>query len=229
MPSDRSADHPELVRNTTSSDEGPHRVLAGRPFRAGHFSTMLPVHTPTHSRPILKTFPAITPRSFEDQPAGVAGQDSWAVAFRIDRTITIGRATRRARRPGPAAARRLPWAPPVPFLNGLGSDRSAARNQYLFASVGGRQIGVAQRPTVGEVGSQPTTRQPLINAMCVGILRRSSSKPRRRRGQLLLAVGSRTGRDGIRSMFAKNHTRRRPQVRVESFTEARRGRCRTHV
>jgi phosphoribosylformylglycinamidine synthase len=125
-------------------------------------------------------------------------------------------------------------ARPVALLNALRfGPLEDARNRYLFAGavkgVGdyGNCVGV---PTLGgEVSfAECYSGNPLVNAMAVGILRADDLITARAHGvgNLLLAVGARTGRDGIHgASFASEDLTaeseaRRPQVQVgDPFTE----------
>src|SRR5436309_14499066 len=126
-------------------------------------------------------------------------------------------------------------ARPVALLNSLrfGPLDHPPRNRYLFAgvvkSVGdyGNCVGV---PTLGgEVDFGPSySGNPLVNAMCVGLLKERNliKAAAHGVGNVLLVVGSRTGRDGIHgASFASEELtleseRRRPQVQVgDPFTE----------
>jgi phosphoribosylformylglycinamidine synthase subunit PurL len=108
-----------------------------------------------------------------------------------------------------------------------------ARNRYLFAGVVrgigdyGNCVGV---PTLGgEVDFLPGySGNPLVNAMCVGILRESEliTASAHGVGNVLLAVGASTGRDGIHGAsfaseeLSREREKRRPQVQVgDPFTE----------
>jgi phosphoribosylformylglycinamidine synthase len=125
-------------------------------------------------------------------------------------------------------------ARPVALLNSLRfGPLNDARNRYLFAGavrgIGdyGNCVGV---PTLGgEVDFAPSySGNPLVNAMCVGLLKEQDvmRAAARGAGNVLLVVGSRTGRDGIHgASFASEELtseseRRRPQVQVgDPFTE----------
>src|SRR5438309_3195008 len=125
-------------------------------------------------------------------------------------------------------------ARPVAVLNSLRFGRlDEARNRYLFAGVVkgvgdyGNCVGV---PTLGgEVDFGPSYGgNPLVNAMCVGLLKERDliKAAAHGVGNVLLVVGSRTGRDGIHgASFAseeltRESERRRPQVQVgDPFTE----------
>jgi phosphoribosylformylglycinamidine synthase len=125
-------------------------------------------------------------------------------------------------------------ARPVALLNSLRfGPLDHPRNRYLFGGVVrgvgdyGNCVGV---PTLGgEVGFAPGyTGNPLVNAMCVGLLREADLMRARAHGvgNVLLAVGSRTGRDGIHGAsfaseeLSEKSDARRPQVQVgDPFTE----------
>src|SRR5688572_13111529 len=96
-------------------------------------------------------------------------------------------------------------ARPVALLNSLRfGPLEDARNRYLFAGVVrgigdyGNCVGV---PTLGgEVDfASGYSGNPLVNAMCVGVLKEKDliKAAAHGVGNVLLAVGSRTGRDGI--------------------------------
>ncbi|MEX2246694.1 MAG: phosphoribosylformylglycinamidine synthase subunit PurL [Dehalococcoidia bacterium] len=121
-------------------------------------------------------------------------------------------------------------APPVPpqgDLRDRTTPEAAARNHYLFGGVVagiagyGNCLGI---PTVGgEVSFSPAySGNPLVNAMCVGVARIDQLVRARADGpgNLLLLVGSDTGRDGIHgATFASvelddSSEERRPAVQV---------------
>ncbi|MGI8509172.1 MAG: phosphoribosylformylglycinamidine synthase subunit PurL [Gemmatimonadaceae bacterium] len=125
-------------------------------------------------------------------------------------------------------------ARPIAMLNSLrfGSLESA-RNRYLFAGVVkgvgdyGNCVGV---PTVaGEIVFDPAyDGNPLVNAMCVGVLREEEIIRAKAEGigNPILCVGARTGRDGIHgASFASEDLSaaseaKRPRVQVgDPFTE----------
>ena len=96
-------------------------------------------------------------------------------------------------------------ARPIAMLNSLRfGSLDSARNRYLFAGVVrgigdyGNCIGV---PTVaGEIVFDPAyDGNPLVNAMCVGMLREDELILAKAQGvgNSILCVGARTGRDGI--------------------------------
>jgi phosphoribosylformylglycinamidine synthase II len=125
-------------------------------------------------------------------------------------------------------------ARPVALLNSLRfGPLDYPRNRYLFAGVVrgvgdyGNCVGV---PTLGgEVNFAPGyTGNPLVNAMCVGLLRERDliRAAAHGVGNVLLSVGARTGRDGIHGAsfaseeLSEKSEARRPQVQVgDPFTE----------
>ncbi len=125
-------------------------------------------------------------------------------------------------------------ARPVAVLNSLRlGPLDDARNRYLFGGIVkgvgdyGNCVGV---PTLGgEVAFAPGySGNPLVNAMCVGLLREEDLTRARAQGvgNILLAMGASTGRDGIHgASFASEELstkseQRRPQVQVgDPFTE----------
>ena len=125
-------------------------------------------------------------------------------------------------------------ARPVAMLNSLRfGSLDEARNRYLFAGVVkgigdyGNCVGV---PVLGgEVDFAPGyTGNPLVNAMCVGLLKEKDliRAAAHGVGNVLITMGSSTGRDGIHGasfaseeLTAKSEARR-PQVQVgDPFTE----------
>ncbi len=127
-------------------------------------------------------------------------------------------------------------ARPVASLNSLrfgtiGGDREAAetvsRNRYLFEHVVagiagyGNCVGV---PTVaGEVAFHPRySGNPLVNAMCVGVLRKDAAATAAARGvgNPVVYLGSATGKDGIHgATFAsdalgEDNDAKRPNVQI---------------
>ena len=157
---------------------------------------------------------------------------------RSSRTTTPPPSSRtRARPPGVGGILRDVFtmgARPVAVLNSLRfGPLDQARNRYLFGGVVrgvgdyGNCVGV---PTLGgEVGFAPGyTGNPLVNAMCVGLLREEDLMRASAHGvgNVLLAVGARTGRDGIHGAsfaseeLSEKSEARRPQVQVgDPFTE----------
>lgn len=125
-------------------------------------------------------------------------------------------------------------ARPIAMLNSLRfGSLDSARNRYLFAGVVkgvgdyGNCVGV---PTVaGEIVFDPAyDGNPLVNAMCVGMLREEELILAKAEGigNPILCVGARTGRDGIHgASFASEDLSeaseaKRPRVQVgDPFTE----------
>ncbi len=238
---------PELVREHGVNDTEMARIRAmlGRDptfAELGIFSALWSEHCSyKHSRPILKRFPTSGNRVIQGpgENAGVLRLDEgWAVAFKIEShnhpsavEPYQGAAT------GAGGILRDVFtmgARPVALLNSLRfGPLTEPRNRYLFAGVVrgigdyGNCVGV---PTVGgEVNFAPSySGNPLVNAMCVGVLRESDLMRAAATGvgNVLLAVGARTGRDGIHGAsfaseeLSEESEARRPQVQVgDPFTE----------
>jgi len=238
---------PQLVRehNLTDAEYGRITALLGRTptfAELGVFSALWSEHCSyKHSRPILKTFPTAGPQVVQGpgENAGVLRlPGGWAVAFKIESHNHPS-----AVEPYQGAATGVGGilrdvftmgARPVAVLNSLRfGSLDDARNRYLCAGVVkgvgdyGNCVGV---PTLGgEVDFGPGYGgNPLVNAMCVGLLRERDliTAAAHGVGNILLVVGSRTGRDGIHgaSFASEELTReseqRRPQVQVgDPFTE----------
>src|SRR3989454_8487646 len=208
----------------------------------GVFSALWSEHCSyKHSKPVLKTFPTAGPQVVQGpgENAGVLRlPGGWAVAFKIESHNHPS-----AVEPYQGAATGVGGilrdvftmgARPVALLNSLRfGPLDEARNRYLCAGavrgVGdyGNCVGV---PTLGgEVDFGPGySGNPLVNAMCVGLLREQDliTAAAHGVGNVLLVLGSRTGRDGIHgAAFASEELtheseRRRPQVQVgDPFTE----------
>src|SRR5256885_303588 len=238
---------PQLVRDHHLTDEEYRRIeaLLGRAptfAELGVFSALWSEHCSyKHSRPVLKTFPTAGPQVVQGpgENAGVLRlPDGWAVAFKIEsHTHPSAVEPYQGAATGVGGILRDVFtmgARPVALLNSLRFGSLAeARNRYLVTGVVrgigdyGNCVGV---PTVGgEVDFGPGyTGNPLVNAMCVGVLRERDLMKAVARGvgNVLLVVGSRTGRDGIHgASFASEELtheseRRRPQVQVgDPFTE----------
>src|SRR6185503_1305530 len=125
-------------------------------------------------------------------------------------------------------------ARPIAMLNSLRfGSLDEARVRYLFAGVVkgigdyGNCVGI---PTVaGEIAFDAAYEgNPLVNAMCVGVLREEELMLAVAQGvgNPIIAVGARTGRDGIHGAsfastdLSKESEERRPQVQVgDPFTE----------
>ncbi|MGH7508044.1 MAG: phosphoribosylformylglycinamidine synthase subunit PurL [Gemmatimonadales bacterium] len=208
----------------------------------GVFSALWSEHCSyKHSRPVLKTFPTTGPHVLQGpgENAGVLRlPGGWAVAFKIESHNHPS-----AVEPYQGAATGVGGilrdvftmgARPVALLNSLRfGPLDHPRNRYLFAGVVrgvgdyGNCVGV---PTLGgEVNFAPGyTGNPLVNAMCVGLLRERDliRAAAQGVGNVLLCVGSRTGRDGIHGAsfaseeLSEKSEARRPQVQVgDPFTE----------
>ena len=194
-----------------------------------------------HSRPLLRTLPTTAPYVLQGpgENAGVITVgDGWAVAFKIESHNHPS-----AVEPYQGAATGVGGilrdvftmgARPIAMLNALRfGSLDDARVRYLFAGVVrgigdyGNCVGV---PTVaGEVVFDAAyTGNPLVNAMCVGVLRETELIRARAEGvgNPIIAVGARTGRDGIHgASFASEDLSaatdaKRPRVQVgDPFTE----------
>ena len=194
-----------------------------------------------HSRPLLRTLP--TQASWVLQGPGenagvVAVGDGLAVAFKIESHNHPS-----AVEPYQGAATGVGGilrdvftmgARPIAMLNSLRfGPLDSPRVRHLFAGVVkgvgdyGNCVGV---PTVaGEVAFDPAYEgNPLVNAMCVGLLREDEliRAVAQGVGNPILAVGARTGRDGIHgASFASEDLSaateaKRPRVQVgDPFTE----------
>jgi phosphoribosylformylglycinamidine synthase II len=238
---------PEVVREHNLNELEYERMLEllGRKptlTELGVFSALWSEHCSyKHSKPILRTLPTTGPQVVQGpgENAGVLRlPDGWAVAFKIESHNHPS-----AVEPYQGAATGVGGilrdvftmgARPVALLNSLRfGPLDQPRNRYLFAGVVrgvgdyGNCVGV---PTLGgEVGFAPGyTGNPLVNTMCVGLLRESDliRAAAEGVGNVLLAVGSRTGRDGIHGAsfaseeLSEKSEARRPQVQVgDPFTE----------
>ncbi|HYF39410.1 MAG TPA: phosphoribosylformylglycinamidine synthase subunit PurL, partial [Gemmatimonadales bacterium] len=239
---------PEIVREHNLNELEYSRIvdMLGRTptfTELGVFSALWSEHCSyKHSKPILKAFPTAGPQVIQGpgENAGVLRLPSgWAVAFKIESHNHPS-----AVEPYQGAATGVGGilrdvftmgARPVALLNSLrfGPLDHPPRNRYLFAGVVrgigdyGNCVGV---PTLGgEVGFAPGyTGNPLVNAMCVGLLRERDliRAAAQGVGNVLLAVGARTGRDGIHGAsfaseeLSEKSESRRPQVQVgDPFTE----------
>jgi phosphoribosylformylglycinamidine synthase len=237
---------PEVVREHNLTESEYERILEmlGRTptlTELGVFSALWSEHCSyKHSKPVLRTFPTTGPQVVQGpgENAGVLRlPDGWAVAFKVESHNHPS-----AVEPYQGAATGVGGilrdvftmgARPVAMLNSLRfGPLDVPRNRYLFAGVVrgvgdyGNCVGV---PTLGgEVGFAPGyTGNPLVNAMCVGLLRESEMIRARAEGvgNILLCVGARTGRDGIHGAsfaseeLSEKSEARRPQVQVgDPFT-----------
>ena len=184
------------------------------PVELGMFGSLWSEHCAyKHSRPLLKSFPSTSPRVLlpaGEENAGVVDiGDGLAVVFKIEShnhpsavepfqgaATGVGGIVRDILAMG---------ARPIALLNSLRfGPLDDPHNRHLFEGVVsgiswyGNCIGV---PDVGgEIAFSPSYSQnPLVNALCVGLVEkdrvvRSSVGSE---GNLLLLVGSETGRDGI--------------------------------
>ncbi len=194
-----------------------------------------------HSRPMLKTLPTTAPWVLQGpgENAGViAVGDGLAVAFKIESHNHPS-----AVEPYQGAATGVGGilrdvftmgARPIALLNSLRfGPLTSSRVRWLFAGVVkgigdyGNCVGV---PTVGgEVVFDPSYEgNPLVNAMCVGLMREDEliRAVASGVGNPIMAVGARTGRDGIHgASFASEDLSaeseaKRPMVQVgDPFTE----------
>src|SRR5215472_9053825 len=194
-----------------------------------------------HSRPLLRGLPTTAPYVLQGpgENAGVISVgDGWAVAFKIESHNHPS-----AVEPYQGAATGVGGilrdvftmgARPIAVLNSLRfGSLDSARVRYLFAGavrgIGnyGNCVGI---PTVaGEVVFDPSyAGNPLVNAMCVGLLHESDliRAVAQGVGNPVIAVGARTGRDGIHgASFASEDLSaqsdaKRPRVQVgDPFTE----------
>jgi phosphoribosylformylglycinamidine synthase II len=194
-----------------------------------------------HSRPLLRTLPTQAPYVLQGpgENAGViAIGDGLAVAFKIESHNHPS-----AVEPYQGAATGVGGilrdvftmgARPIAMLNSLRfGSLDSPRVRYLFAGVVrgigdyGNCVGI---PTVaGEVSFDPSYEgNPLVNAMCVGLLHEHEliRAVAQGVGNPIIAVGARTGRDGIHgASFASEDLSaqseaKRPRVQVgDPFTE----------
>ena len=246
FPGERSVT-PELVRehNLNPTEYAEILALLGRTptlTELGIFSALWSEHCSyKHTKPVLRGFPTTGPAVVQGpgENAGVLRlPEGWAVAFKIESHNHPS-----AVEPYQGAATGVGGilrdvftmgARPVALLNSLRlGPLDDARNRYLFAGIVkgvgdyGNCVGV---PTLGgEVAFAPGySGNPLVNAMCVGLLREKDLMRARAHGvgNLLLAMGARTGRDGIHGAsfaseeLSEQSEARRPQVQVgDPFTE----------
>ncbi|MDI9260284.1 phosphoribosylformylglycinamidine synthase subunit PurL [Alicyclobacillus sendaiensis] len=207
-----------LYRNLGLTDEEYERVVEklGRLpnyVEAGIFGVLWSEHCSYKSSKVhLRRFPTTGPQVLQGpgENAGVVDiGDGFAVAFKMESHNHPS-----AVEPYQGAATGVGGilrdiftmgARPIAFLDSLRfGPLDDARTRYLFAQVVagiggyGNCVGI---PTVGgEVQFSPTYRQnPLVNAMCVGILRadRIVRGEAKGVGNPVFVVGARTGRDGI--------------------------------
>ena len=194
-----------------------------------------------HSRPVLKTLPTTAPYVLQGpgENAGVISiGDGLAVAFKIESHNHPS-----AVEPYQGAATGVGGilrdvftmgARPVAMLNSLRfGSLDNPRVRYLFSGVVkgigdyGNCVGI---PTVaGEIVFDPAYEgNPLVNAMCVGVMHEEDLIRAKAQGvgNPIIAVGARTGRDGIHgASFASEDLStasdaKRPRIQVgDPFTE----------
>ncbi len=194
-----------------------------------------------HSRPLLKTLPTTAPWVLQGpgENAGVISVgDGLAVAFKVESHNHPS-----AVEPYQGAATGVGGilrdvftmgARPIALLNSLRfGPLTSPRVRWLFAGcvkgIGdyGNCVGV---PTVGgEVVFDPSYEgNPLVNAMCVGLMREDEliRAVASGVGNPIMAVGARTGRDGIHGAsfasedLSSESEAKRPMVQVgDPFTE----------
>ncbi|HKO17132.1 MAG TPA: phosphoribosylformylglycinamidine synthase subunit PurL [Gemmatimonadaceae bacterium] len=194
-----------------------------------------------HSRPLLRELPTTAPYVLQGpgENAGViAIGDGLAVAFKIESHNHPS-----AVEPYQGAATGVGGilrdvftmgARPIALLDSLRFGSLASpRVRYLFAGVVkgigdyGNCVGV---PTVGGeiMFDESYEGNPLVNAMCIGLLREDELMRAVAQGvgNPIVAVGARTGRDGIHGAsfastdLSEQSAERRPQVQVgDPFTE----------
>jgi phosphoribosylformylglycinamidine synthase II len=194
-----------------------------------------------HSRPVLKTLPTEAPYVLQGpgENAGVISiGDGLAVAFKIESHNHPS-----AVEPYQGAATGVGGilrdvftmgARPIAMLNSLRfGSLDSPRVRYLFSGVVkgigdyGNCVGI---PTVaGEIVFDPAyANNPLVNAMCVGLLHEDDLIRAKAEGvgNPIIAVGARTGRDGIHgASFASEDLSeasdaKRPRIQVgDPFTE----------
>ena len=194
-----------------------------------------------HSRPLLKTLPTKAPFVLQGpgENAGViAIGDGLAVAFKIESHNHPS-----AVEPYQGAATGVGGilrdvftmgARPIAMLNSLRfGSLDSPRVRYLFAGVVkgigdyGNCVGI---PTVGgDIFFDPAYEgNPLVNAMCVGLMHETDliRAVAQGVGNPIIAVGARTGRDGIHGAsfasedLSEQSDAKRPRVQVgDPFTE----------
>ncbi len=182
-----------------------------------------------NSRPLLERFPNTGPGVLQGpgENAGVVEVgDGWALAFKVESHNHPS-----AVEPYEGAATGVGGiirdilamgARPVALLDSLRfGPREEERNRYLFREVVrgiagyGNAVGV---PTVGgEVEfAGAYSGNPLVNAMCVGLIRTEVLVRSRATGEgnLVVLLGSKTGRDGIHgATFASDELSQEPEAK----------------
>jgi phosphoribosylformylglycinamidine synthase subunit PurL len=182
-----------------------------------------------NSRPLLRRFPNSGPRVLQGpgENAGVVEVgDGWALAFKIESHNHPS-----AVEPYEGAATGVGGiirdilamgARPVALLDSLRfGPLDEERNRYLFKEVVrgiggyGNAVGV---PTVGGEVEFATaySGNPLVNAMCIGLIRAGDLVRSRAKGEgnLVVLLGSKTGRDGIHgATFASDELTQESEAR----------------
>ena len=195
-----------------------------------------------HSRPLLRTLPTKAPYVLQGpgENAGVISiGDGLAVAFKIEshnhpsrRGAVSGRGDRRRRhssrrlhdgRASHRDAQLAPFRVAGPPARSLSVRRRREGHRRL------RQLRWAFRRSPAKSSSTRRTRgNPLVNAMCVGVMNERDLIRAKAEGvgNPIIAVGARTGRDGIHgASFASEDLShesdaKRPRVQVgDPFTE----------
>ena len=224
---------------TTEEFAMAEKILGRAPnyTETGLFAVMWSEHCSyKNSKPVLRKFPTSGPQVLQGpgEGAGIVDiGDEQAVVFKIESHNHPS-----AIEPYQGAATGVGGiirdvfsmgARPIAMLNSLrfGELDSSARNQYLFKEVVagiagyGNCIGI---PTVGgDIQFEPSYEgNPLVNAMCVGILDHKDIQKGQAKGigNTVMYVGAKTGRDGIHgATFAseeltESSDEKRPAVQV---------------
>lgn len=216
----------------------------------GMFSVMWSEHCGyKHSRPVLAYFKkykeALEGKGFEN--AGIVDiGDGWGVTMKVEShnhpsavepyqgaATGVGGIIRDILTMGARPIALLNSLRFGPIVDGEGDPSVVRRNRYLFDRVVsgiagyGNCVGV---PTVaGEVNFHPRySANPLVNAMCVGILRLDeiTTAAAKGAGNPVLYLGSKTGKDGIHGAsfasvgFSEEDEDKRPNVQIgDPFAE----------
>ena len=224
---------------TTEEFAMAEKILGRAPnyTETGLFAVMWSEHCSyKNSKPVLRKFPTSGPQVLQGpgEGAGIVDiGDEQAVVFKIESHNHPS-----AIEPYQGAATGVGGiirdvfsmgARPIAMLNSLrfGELDSSARDQYLFKEVVagiagyGNCIGI---PTVGgDIQFEPSYEgNPLVNAMCVGILDHKDIQKGQAKGigNTVMYVGAKTGRDGIHgATFAseeltESSDEKRPAVQV---------------
>ena len=207
------------------------------PVELGMFGALWSEHCGyKHSRPLLRLFPSRSPRvlsrSGEENAGAVDLGDGLVAVFKVESHNHPS-----AVEPHQGAATGVGGivrdilamgARPIALLNSLRfGPLDDPRNRHLFQGVVGgiswygNCIGVPD--VAGEIYFDPCySENPLVNAMCVGLVQKGNlaTSSAGAAGNVLLLVGSETGRDGIHgasglaSRTFENEQERRPTVQV---------------